>query len=883
MRTNPKPLLKVIQLTGLLLVSLSLTLFLNLSRFSNESVTQDLQDSWRTSYDILVRPKNADAFLDVSGQRLIEPNFLSGQPGGITRAQYETIQAIEGVEVAAPIAMIGYLPMGFLTFSDTISGDPEAPWVVYKDVKSVSVTDNVRTYEGSQITYTIQDRVESIGGSQNGLVFVTESGESISVPNFMSVEANNGIQVRAMGKELLTDRNGEVHFTHGFNSQIDLYLLIAGIDPESENALVGLEDAITAGRYLEDQDQPNVGDFTWGIPVIANQNLYRKISVESNTFRVMLPEDEHLAAKLHENGLNYLLALPEEALQLTDIPSITDFYSQSLLTFINVAGCIGSSGEQSDVLALPSPVNYRQLDSFQGYDLVLEAQPVGLSTISAFKEVQLSQPEVSYRIPNTVPLRIRAPERGHYELCFLPVGAFNLGDLPSSSLSEVPMETYSLPYAVLQYDLAGNAVNPTQIVPTNNYSGYLADTPALLMNLDTAEFVSRREDFISAIRVRVSGIEAIGEESQKRIEAVAEEIRAQTGLQVDITLGSSPQNVLVKVPGYEDVEGLGYLEEHWARQLVGISIQREVNKEHLLFLAALIISGSMYTLSSAYLNVTYQRKQIGLYKAMGWRSRDIINHINKFTWLFIAISLVFSALVSLTLIQVGRVSFSIYRVFGTIIGLIILYVVGTLLAARQFTRQEPINLINSQDQYEVVESKVKNSIRKNDFKSKLPSLLAMSSAVILFVFVMAVVFYVPETLQGSLLGESISMKVQPFHIALTAIALIIGGLCIFQMLMTRIIERGREIGLVKAIGWRDKQVFWSFLKEGLGTSLQSAIIGTTIAIAAFWLFYSRLPTNLVVLILLGIGLPCLLGLTSSIYPALRAAKNDPISLIQSSQ
>jgi ABC-type antimicrobial peptide transport system permease subunit len=291
----------------------------------------------------------------------------------------------------------------------------------------------------------------------------------------------------------------------------------------------------------------------------------------------------------------------------------------------------------------------------------------------------------------------------------------------------------------------------------------------------------------------------------------------------------------------------------------------------------------MYTLSSAYLNVTYQRKQIGLYKAMGWRSRDIINHINKFTWLFIAISLVFSALVSLTLIQVGRVSFSIYRVFGTIIGLIILYVVGTLLAARQFTRQEPINLINSQDQYEVVESKVKNSIRKNDFKSKLPSLLAMSSAVILFVFVMAVVFYVPETLQGSLLGESISMKVQPFHIALTAIALIIGGLCIFQMLMTRIIERGREIGLVKAIGWRDKQVFWSFLKEGLGTSLQSAIIGTTIAIAAFWLFYSRLPTNLVVLILLGIGLPCLLGLTSSIYPALRAAKNDPISLIQSSQ
>src|SRR5512142_900064 len=40
--------------------------------------------------------------------RLVRPNSLSGQYGGITLAQYEKIRAIPGIEVAAPIAVVGY-------------------------------------------------------------------------------------------------------------------------------------------------------------------------------------------------------------------------------------------------------------------------------------------------------------------------------------------------------------------------------------------------------------------------------------------------------------------------------------------------------------------------------------------------------------------------------------------------------------------------------------------------------------------------------------------------------------------------------------------------------------------------------------------------------
>ena len=38
----------------------------------------------------------------------VQPDFLSGIYGGITMAQYHQIQQIPGVQVAAPIAMVGY-------------------------------------------------------------------------------------------------------------------------------------------------------------------------------------------------------------------------------------------------------------------------------------------------------------------------------------------------------------------------------------------------------------------------------------------------------------------------------------------------------------------------------------------------------------------------------------------------------------------------------------------------------------------------------------------------------------------------------------------------------------------------------------------------------
>jgi len=80
-----------IQLLGMCLLASGMPLFIGFGGMERNIAETNLSEYWRSSYDILVRPQQSKAFLDEEGQRLIEPNFLSGQSGGITLEQYETI------------------------------------------------------------------------------------------------------------------------------------------------------------------------------------------------------------------------------------------------------------------------------------------------------------------------------------------------------------------------------------------------------------------------------------------------------------------------------------------------------------------------------------------------------------------------------------------------------------------------------------------------------------------------------------------------------------------------------------------------------------------------------------------------------------------------
>src|SRR5271170_2841449 len=94
-------------LVGMLLATTAFTVLTAASRTSQLRTVGTVTAHFVPAYDILVRPKGSRTALETQ-TGTVQPNFLSGLYGGITMAQYRQIASIPGVQVAAPIAMVGY-------------------------------------------------------------------------------------------------------------------------------------------------------------------------------------------------------------------------------------------------------------------------------------------------------------------------------------------------------------------------------------------------------------------------------------------------------------------------------------------------------------------------------------------------------------------------------------------------------------------------------------------------------------------------------------------------------------------------------------------------------------------------------------------------------
>jgi hypothetical protein len=120
---------------AIVLASSSFALLTSAVATSKLEVQGTVAENYRAAYDILVRPatsKESEAGTAARLERsqgLVQANYLSGIYGGISMDQLDQIRDIAGVEVAAPVAMIGYtLPAVDVpvVINDLIEDDPTA-------------------------------------------------------------------------------------------------------------------------------------------------------------------------------------------------------------------------------------------------------------------------------------------------------------------------------------------------------------------------------------------------------------------------------------------------------------------------------------------------------------------------------------------------------------------------------------------------------------------------------------------------------------------------------------------------------------------------------------------------------------------------------------
>lgn len=118
---------------------------------------------------------------------------------------------------------------------------------------------------------------------------------------------------------------------------------------------------------------------------------------------------------------------------------------------------------------------------------------------------------------------------------------------------------------------------------------------------------------------------------------------------------------------------------------------------------------------------------------------------------------------------------------------------------------------------------------------------------------------------------------------IAGISLIVGGIGLLSVMLISIGERMYEIGLRKAMGATDTQVFLQFLAEAVVLSLIGGIlgagcgVGVTKAFSGF--FKTGLPVNLSGLSF-ALGISIFLGVAYGTYPALKASRTSPVDALR---
>jgi putative ABC transport system permease protein len=124
--------------------------------------------------------------------------------------------------------------------------------------------------------------------------------------------------------------------------------------------------------------------------------------------------------------------------------------------------------------------------------------------------------------------------------------------------------------------------------------------------------------------------------------------------------------------------------------------------------------------------------------------------------------------------------------------------------------------------------------------------------------------------------------------AIGGVALLVAGIGIMNIMLVSVTERTREIGLRKAIGARRGDVALQFLLEAILLSFMGGGIGTVLGFFATLAAYSSVealvgaaPIPYLLIISVAVGFSTLVGCVFGTYPAIRAARMDPIAALRS--
>jgi putative ABC transport system permease protein len=151
-------------------------------------------------------------------------------------------------------------------------------------------------------------------------------------------------------------------------------------------------------------------------------------------------------------------------------------------------------------------------------------------------------------------------------------------------------------------------------------------------------------------------------------------------------------------------------------------------------------------------------------------------------------------------------------------------------------------------------------------------------------------FSITDPAQLSAQFRTITVGFTAFLGTIGGISLLVGGIGIMNIMLVSVAQRTKEIGLRKAVGARQRDIMWQFLIEAVVLCLVGGLLGIGLGYllsfggSALLYSLSQDPTvraNVTMFsILLATSISAGVGIFFGLFPALRAARLDPIRALR---